>query len=68
MTRIHDTILGDPVPGLDRAADHIVQRLSIGLDDVLGGTHDKEWLLEEMRETVRYYAWLYIKAEDARTS
>ena len=51
--------LGDDVPGLARVTGHIVARMSIALDDVLEGVHDREWFLETMRQDIRYYVWLY---------
>jgi hypothetical protein len=54
--------LGDEVPGLGTATDHIIARLDIAVDDVIDGLHDKDWLLETMRQDIRYFVWLYTAA------
>jgi hypothetical protein len=54
--------LGSEIPGLDRATEHIVVRMRIALDDVIEGVHDPEWFIEEMRQDIRYFVWLYAKA------
>lgn len=62
--------LGAEIPGLKRMAGHVTTRMRIAVDDVVHGPGDEdrrvEQFVEEMRQDIMYYGWLYLKAAEQR--
>jgi hypothetical protein len=52
--------LGDEVPGLTDAVDHIMAEMDIALDDLLEGIQNRKHFIEEMRQQIRYHIWLHV--------